>query len=71
MKSILIFFTLISIGCMILSSCNDQKSLNVAVIETSQSGNKLTKVTDFEKVTAQVALKILPEQRFQTIEGIG
>lgn len=47
------------------------KSLKVEVYETSESGNKLTKLTEFSEVDSAAVIKILPEQKFQTITGFG
>lgn len=56
-------------------SCNSEKkeskSLKVEVYETSESGNKLTRITEFSKVDSSAVIKILPEQKFQTITGFG
>lgn len=46
--------------------------LQVEVFETSAKGNKLTKLNEFISVdTAQVSIKLMPEQTFQTITGFG
>jgi glucosylceramidase len=56
-------------------SCNTEKkeikNLNVEVYETSESGNKLTRITEFSKVDSSAVIKLLPEQKFQTITGFG
>ena len=52
--------------------CNKTiESLQVDVYETSESGNKLTKITDFSVVENPVIITILPEEKFQTITGFG
>jgi glucosylceramidase len=52
--------------------CNKTiESLQVDVYETSESGNKLTKITDFSVVENPVVIAILPEEKFQTITGFG
>ena len=59
-------FLLITVGC------NQRKSqLAVAVYETSAKGNKLTAVTEFSANETASTLKILPNQKFQTITGFG
>lgn len=56
----------------ITMSCSEvQKELQVEVYETSASGHKLTKITDFESVENASTVKILPEEKFQTITGFG
>jgi len=47
------------------------KGLKVEVYETSASGNQLTRITDFTKVDSATVIKVLPEQKFQTITGFG
>ena len=52
--------------------CNKTiKPLQVTVYETSESGNKLTKITDFSSVENPVIVTISPEEKFQTITGFG
>lgn len=56
----------------IAMSCNEpQKKLQIEVYETSASGYKLTKVTDFKSGESPSSVTILPEQTFQTITGFG
>jgi len=54
-------------------SCTSKKNdgLKVTVYETSESGNKLTRITAFSKADSSAVIKILPEQKFQTITGFG
>ncbi|BAO75021.1 glycoside hydrolase family 30 protein [Winogradskyella sp. PG-2] len=62
------------IYCLLLvsMSCSkDQKKLNVEVYETSASGNQLTRITEFASVESPSTIKVLPEQKFQTISGFG
>lgn len=59
-----------------LMSCNDTKTsgkikMEVSIYETSAKGNKLTEVTEFQKVDSLVTLKLNPEKSFQTITGFG
>ena len=59
-------FLLITVGC------NQRKSqLGIAVYETSAKGHKLTAVTEFSANKTASTLKILPNQKFQTITGFG
>ncbi|MBK8566871.1 MAG: glycoside hydrolase family 30 protein [Saprospiraceae bacterium] len=57
-----------------LSACTTKdKKLEVEVFETSSSGNKLQLLTAFtagEEAVA-VAIKLLPDEKFQTITGFG
>jgi glucosylceramidase len=56
----------------IMLSCKDNnKKLEVEVYETSQSGNKLTRLTVFSPADSASAITIRPEQQFQTITGFG
>ena len=55
-----------------LSACSPGKDkLNVRVFETSASGNKLTELTAFESKADPLSIKILPEEKYQTITGFG
>ena len=55
-----------------LSACtsNDDK-LAVEVFETSESGNKLQKITEFSTSEKNTTIKLLPAETFQTITGFG
>jgi len=56
----------------ILMSCNQkQNQLQVEVYETSVEGNKLTIVSEFENAEDAIQIKILPEDKYQTITGFG
>ena len=57
---------------VMLSACTtgDQK-LDVEVFETSASGHKLQLVKDFPVAEKTVAIKLLPDQKFQIITGFG
>ncbi len=48
-----------------------QEPLKVEVYETSASGNKLTPVTEFSTGDNPVGIKLMPEEKFQTITGFG
>lgn len=55
-----------------LHACNpNDKKLEIEVYETSASGHKLTKLMGFEAQGETAILKILPEEKFQTITGFG
>ncbi|MBF8150240.1 glycoside hydrolase family 30 protein [Winogradskyella sp. F6397] len=71
-NSILVLLTLTIMSCNSEKKENkESKDLNVEVYETSESGNKLTRITEFSKVDSSAVIKILPEQKFQTITGFG
>ena len=55
-----------------MCSCSEEKKLlEVDVFETSAGGNKLTKLTDFQSGDNPSTIKLLPEEKFQTITGFG
>jgi len=57
---------------MLTSACKPtEETLELEVFETSAGGNKLTKVTEFKTQGQGVLLKILPNQKYQTITGFG
>ena len=64
-------FSLFFLVFMIMSCTEKQNQLNVEVFETSASGNKLTKITEFTTSEAPAVIKINPERIFQTITGFG
>lgn len=55
-----------------LSACTaGDKKLNVEVYETSASGNKMQRIKEFPVADNAIAIKIWPDQKFQTITGLG
>ncbi len=61
--------TLILLGML---SCNENKEqLLVEVYETSASGNKLKRIAEFSSGEAVAMIKLLPDEKFQTITGFG
>ena len=53
-------------------SCNTKPELlHAEVYETSASGNKLTRISDFVSADSLVNITLLPEKKFQTITGFG
>lgn len=68
-NSILMLLILTIMSCA--SEKKENKTLNVEVYETSESGNKLTRITEFSKADSLAVIKIVPEQKFQTITGFG
>ncbi len=53
------------------STCTTEKPLETEVYETSAAGNQLTRITEFSPGDPTIAIKLLPEQQFQTITGFG
>jgi glucosylceramidase len=70
MKSI---FNKLAILILILamSSCTKEQKLSIEIFETSESGNKLTKIVQEEIKDFDFEIKILPDNKFQTINGFG
>ena len=56
---------------MMLSCDEDFKPLLADVYETSANGNKLKKITEFSSSEDAVSIKLMPEEKFQTITGFG
>lgn len=56
---------------VIMSSCKDNKPLNISVFETSASGNQLTEIKEFQSQDEIVEITLLPDDKFQTIVGFG
>lgn len=54
-----------------INCASKKNTLTLEVYETSESGNALTKVTDFSTTTNLVRIDINPNEKFQTITGIG
>ena len=61
----------IFIVLMIMSCTEKQEPLQVEVYETSESGNKLKKITEFSTAENVSNINLLPEEKFQTITGFG
>ena len=61
----------ISILALFMSCNQKQNQLQVEVYETSAAGNKLSKVSEFNKTADAIQIKILPEDKYQTITGFG
>mgnify|MGYP002858622925 FL=1 len=54
-----------------LSCKNKKEEMTVEVYETSANGNKLKKLTEFTSIDNHSVIKLLPEEKFQTITGFG
>ena len=69
MKTNYFFYTLFLV---IMISCNQKDhKLSVDVYETSEAGNKLTKITDFIPAENAATITLNPDKTFQTITGFG
>ena len=65
------FLIIACIMAFSLHSCKVTDKLNVQVYETSESGNSLTKITQFSNEGTPIILTINPDEKFQTITGFG
>ncbi len=54
-----------------LNGCIVEQKLDIEVYETSASGNKLSALPTIETDSVSSIIRILPEQKFQTITGFG
>jgi glucosylceramidase len=62
-------YTLLFLGML---SCNEHKEpLAVEVYETSANGNKLQRITEFSAAKEATSIKLMPDEKFQTITGFG
>ncbi|WP_299366281.1 glycoside hydrolase family 30 protein [Winogradskyella sp.] len=62
-----IFFLIL----MVMSCAEKQEQLNIEVYETSEGGNKLTKLTEFASTEQVSTITLNPEKKYQTITGFG
>lgn len=65
------FLTTPLIIAFFMTSCSVTKELDVEVFETSEAGNSLTKMTKFSASENPITISINPQEKFQTITGIG
>ncbi|MBZ9627269.1 glycosyl hydrolase family 30 [Psychroflexus sp. CAK1W] len=71
MKS-LKFLSITLIALMLVSSCvQKQTELEIEVVETSRSGNKLSKIDTFSQVESTSKISLNPKKTFQTFTGFG
>ena len=61
------FFLLI----IAMVGCNQNKSLQIEVFETSADGNKLTKISEFPTSDSIVEIQLNPKEKYQKITGYG
>ncbi|WP_396602585.1 glycoside hydrolase family 30 beta sandwich domain-containing protein [Algibacter sp. R77976] len=65
-------YIVVLLTALLISSCDKkQEKMNFQVFETSESGNKLTKITEFKSHENTVNIALKPEQTLQTISGFG
>lgn len=62
---------IISSFILLIMACTTKKELDVKVYQTSAGGDQLTEKTNFSKADSVVTIKIIPEEKFQTIVGFG
>lgn len=51
--------------------CKTNDTMTIEVYETSEKGNALTLIKEFQKLEKQLIININPDKKFQTITGIG
>ena len=56
---------------VLLAACTSQNNLEVEIVETSASGDKMSPVEAAPEVKTGIQINLLPEQEFQTITGFG
>ena len=71
MKSRVKFFVWYFLLITLICSCMKQNALDIKIYETSENGNKLTLITEFPAIGKNIEIIVLPDERFQTITGIG
>ncbi|HMN88502.1 MAG TPA: glycoside hydrolase family 30 protein [Saprospiraceae bacterium] len=71
MRSGIIYCTYYLLIILLMGSCMQPQRWEVDIFETSESGNKLTKLTAFSDVDVEAKITILPQEQFQTITGFG
>lgn len=65
-------FKIMACFIILLNGCGQKnKRMNVEVFETSASGNKHTKVEQFESGAPTSTIQLHPEEKFQKITGLG
>jgi len=56
---------------VIMSSCSKVKKLSTEIFETSESGHKLTKISEIDLDNIDTEIKVVTTEKYQTILGIG
>ncbi|HMB97669.1 MAG TPA: glycoside hydrolase family 30 protein [Balneolaceae bacterium] len=62
---------LLIVTTILMVNCSENNTLEIEVYETSESGNKLTRIEQFPDADSIVNISIVPEERYQKITGIG
>jgi len=57
--------------CIVVSSCNKKHRQMIEVYETSESGHKLTLITEFSDSEKASNITLDPKKKYQTISGFG
>ena len=64
-------YVLLLIIILFASGCTNNFQQSITVYETSQSGNKITPITDFPTTQETASLTLNPKKTYQTISGFG
>ena len=59
------------LSILMMTNCANTKKLNTVVYETSESGNALTKITEFSEHLKPISITVNSDEKFQTITGFG
>jgi glucosylceramidase len=59
------------LALILMSACIRAPHSGIRILETSQSGHRLTELTEFPKGDRTLEITLHPEQRFQTMTGFG
>ncbi len=70
MNDLMLSITILAL-VMLIAGCNQSGELEIEVYETSASGNKLTKLSEFPTSETTVQVVLDPNSTFQEITGIG
>lgn len=62
---------IVLISVFIVSCKGEDSLMKVEVYETSQAGNKLSKLESFQEYEHKVSIKVVPDQKYQKITGFG
>ena len=71
MQTITNYWPLLFPAMLLAGSCSKPATMEVDIFETSESGNKLTKVTTVARTGEMAEIAILPGEKYQTITGVG
>lgn len=71
MKAGKIYIAILFLLTILVSNCMNQKKWEAEIFETSESGNKMTRLTEFKAINDKVEIFIMPEEKYQLITGFG